>query len=224
MNVFKRIVFCTLLLAGSTICSGQEISIRGGYNMSRIIFKQESRTIEGVQSNPGFNLGTIIAFPLKGRLSLETGLLFTSKGFQQKGVDPSGTLYYSFKRDMYYLEVPVLMKGSFPVGKVELFGMIGPYVAYGLYGYDHTTGTGEYSSAVEKTSVKWGNDEYYKLDRLDYGPKFGAGININKFQLGVSYGLGLKNYSNISTLKQKNRVVEIYIACKIVSLKRTPKN
>jgi len=224
MNVFKRIVFCTLLLKGSSICFGQEISIRGGYNLSKISFKQENRKIEGVQNNPGFNAGPIIAFPLKGRLSLEAGLLFTSKGFQQKGVDPSGTLYYSFRRDMYYLEVPVLMKGSFTVGKVELFGMLGPYVAYGLYGYDHTTGTGEYSSAVEKTSVKWGNDEYYKLDRLDYGPKFGAGININKFQLGVSYGLGLKNYSNISTLKQKNRVVEIYIACKIVSLKRTPKN
>lgn len=224
MHVFKRLVFCTLLLAVSTICSGQEISIRGAYNLSEISFKQGSRKIEGVYNNPGFNVGPIIAFPLKGKLSLETGLLFTKKGYQQKGVDPAGTVYYEFIRDAYYLEVPVLMKVSFPVGSIELFGMIGPYVAYGLYGYDCTKGTGMYYNPAGKTSIKWGNDALYKLDRLDYGPKFGAGIKVNKLQLGVSYGLGLENYSNISTLKQRNRVVEFYIACKITSLKRNAQN
>lgn len=224
MNVFKRLVFCTLLQVVSTICSGQEISILGGYNLSEMSFKEGSRKIEGGQLNPGFNLGPVIAFPLKGRLSLETGLLFTLKGYKQTGGDPTGSVYYTFIRDMYYLEVPVLMKASFPVGKVELFGMIGPYVAYGLYGYDSLRGSGELFVPQEKTAIKWGNDAEYKLDRLDYGPKFGAGIKLNKLQLGVSYGLGIKNFSNNPVLKQKNRVVEFYIACKIISLKRKAQN
>jgi len=220
MIVLKRFVLCALLLAGSNMCIAQEISFRGGYNSSKISFKEGSEVIEGVQQNPGFSLGPIIAFPLYSNLSLETGMIFTSKGFKQTGGDPSGAVNYTFTRNMYYLEVPVLLKASIPVGKTELFGMIGPYVAYALYGNESTAGSGPLFTPMDKTAVKWGNDAYYKLDRLDYGPKFGAGINIKKIQLGIVYGIGLKNFSNNGILKQRNRVLELFIAYKIKSLKR----
>ena len=219
MNVLKSIVFCTFLLTGSNICSAQEISIRGGFNLSQISFKEGSKVIEGVKLNPGFNLGPVIEFPLNGKLSVETGILFTTKGYKQKGGDVTGDINYTITRNFYYLELPFLMKASFQVGKTELFGMIGPYIAYALFGNEYTTGSGPLFTPQEKTPVKWGNDAYYKLDRLDYGPKFGGGIKLDKIQLGVSYGLGLKNFSNNGILKQKNRVLEIYIAYQIKSLK-----
>lgn len=83
MIVLKRVVLCALLLAGSNLCIAQEISFRGGYNSSKISFKEGSEVIEGVKQNPGFSLGPFIAFPLNGKLSLETGMIFTSKGFKQ---------------------------------------------------------------------------------------------------------------------------------------------
>ena len=221
MIVLKRVVLCALLLTGSYMCIAQEISIRGGYNSSKINFKEGSKVIEGGQQNPGFNLGPIIAFPLNGKFSVETGILFTSKGYKQTGGDASGAVNYTFIRDMYYLEVPVLLKASFPVGKVKLFGMVGPYVACALFGTDMTKGSGTLFTPMDKTAVKWGNDAYYKLDRLDYGPKFGAGINIKMIQLGVAYGIGLRNFSNNGILKQRNRVLELFIAYKI-KLKSLP--
>jgi len=39
-------------------------------------------------------------------------------------------------------------------------------------------------------------------------------------QLGIAYGIGLKNFSNNGILKQRNRVLELFIAYKIKSLKR----
>ena len=96
--------------------------------------------------------------------------------------------------------------------------MVGPYIAYALFGNESMTASVDIFPPEPNSSIKWGSDAYYKLDRLDYGPKFGGGIKIDKFQLGISYGLGLKNFSNNGILKQKNRVLEIYLAYKIKSL------
>jgi len=190
--------------------------------LSEISFKEGSKVIEGIKQNPGFNLGPVIEFPLKGKLSVETGLLFTAKGYKKTGgLDLTGDVNYTITNNFYCLEVPVLMKASFPVGKAELFGMVGPYIAYALFGNKSATVSGASFTPDPKLDIKWGSDAYYKLDRLDYGPKFGGGIEFDKLQLGVSYGLGLKNFSNNGILKQKNRVLEIYVAYRIKSLKKT---
>ena len=219
MNIFKKIGFCTLLMIGSYICSAQEISLRGGFNLSQFNYKAEGEVVhkDGQVFNPGFNVGPILELPIKNVLSLETGILFTTKGNKLTGANK-----YLFKETMYYLDVPVLLKATMPVKKMKIFGMAGVYVGSALYG--NRLAEGEVNSVLTrmKVDIKWG-DKSNEYDRIDYGLKFGAGVKVRRTQIGASYEIGLHDFWNDDLYKVRNRVLEFYIAYQIKELKRVDK-
>lgn len=224
MNVFKKIIFAALILAGSNMCFAQEISIRGGLNLSQFQFKMGDIVShrEGTKLNPGFNIGPIIDIPLQNIFSVETGILFTSKGHKISGNPFQGVNNYLFQRNTFYLDFPVLLKVSIPIKKTKIFAMAGGFAGGALYG--NIIAEGENNSVMErfKNKIEWGSkpNEY---DRFDYGLKAGIGIKIRKYQIGASYELGLKNFSNDMTFELRNRVLEFYIAYQIKELKRKQK-
>ena len=225
MNVLKKIIFAVLFLAGSYICSAQEISIRGGFNLSQFQFKMGDVVShrEGTKLNPGFNFGPIIDIPLKKMFSLETAVLFTSKGHKISGDPLQGVNNYLFQRNTFYLDLPILLKVSFPIKKSTVFAATGGFAGYGLYG--NIIAEGEENSAMKrfKNKIQWGSksNEY---DRFDYGLKFGAGVKVRKFQIGAFYELGLKDFSNDMVFELRNRVLEFYIAYQIKKIGKSKKH
>lgn len=216
MNVFKKLTFATLLLVGSNICFAQEISIRGGFNLAGFNIKAGNHIIhrEGTKLNPGYHVGPIIELPIKNIFSFETGILFTLKGYKLSG-DIAGVKDYLYKYNMFYLEVPGMLKATYPIGKTKIFGMAGGYVANALYGHFIAGGVVNSENQHIKTNIRWGNTD--GMDRIDYGLKFGVGLKIRKCQFGASFGLGLKDFGNEGTIKNRNRVLEFYMAYKIKS-------
>jgi hypothetical protein len=220
MNVFKKLTFVTLLLVGSNLCFAQEISIRGGFNLSEFNLKAGDHVIhrEGTKLNPGYHVGPIVEFPIKSIFSFETGILFSLKGYKLSG-DIAGVENYLFKFNMFYSEVPVMLKATYPIGKTKIFGMAGGYAASALWGHIITGGIVNSVEHHDKNKISWGNTEG-KLDRMDYGLKFGVGLKIKDCQFGASYGIGLKDFWNGGTIKNRNRVLEFYMAYKIKSFKQ----
>ncbi|MCX6219533.1 MAG: porin family protein [Bacteroidia bacterium] len=218
MNIFKKIIFVTsLLIVVSNISSAQELGIRGGFNLAKISYKAGDKVIHphGYKYNPGFNVGPIIELPLKSLFSLESGVLFTLKGLKESYSSNN----YLNKINLFYAEMPVLFKLSYPIGKTSVFLAAGGYVATGLFGY--YVGAADVNSVRVQTheNVHWGNSEN-TTKRLDYGLKFGAGLKIKVFQLGTSYGYGLLDIMNDRSLKYRNRVLEFYVIYKVKSFKK----
>ena len=215
MGVLKKIVFAALLMVGCKFSFAQEISLRGGFNLSQFQYQLGNEAIhkEGTKLNPGFNIGPIIDFHLKKMFSLETGILFTSKGHKLSGNPLEGVNHYLFQYNIYYLDLPVLLKASIPIKKTKYFVMAGGYIGNALYG--NIIAEGEENSVIKRieNNIHWGN-KANEFDRFDYGLKFATGIKINKFQVGASYEMGLKNFSNDMLLELRNRVLEFYLAYK----------
>jgi len=216
----KKIVFAALLLVGSNICSAQEISIRGGFNLSQFQFKIGDIVShrDGTKLKPGFNVGPIIDIPLQNILSIETGILFTSKGNKISGNPLQGVNNYLFQKNTFYLDFPILLKTTVPIKKIKIIAMAGGYAGCALYG--NAIAEGEENSELIhlENKIHWGSkpNEY---DRFDYGLKFGAGIKVRKYQIGAFYELGLKNFSN-SGFEMRNRVFEFYLAYTLKELKK----
>lgn len=218
MNEFKRIVFAMLLLFGSNICFAQEISIRGGFNLSKFNIKEGEKVTyyDGTTFNPGFNIGPILELPLINLISLETGIIFTSKGNK---ITITGANKYLFKENMYYLDIPVLLKVSMPVRKTKTFIMAGGYAGSALFGNRYGEWVSNSVLKRERTNIQWGN-ELNEYNRLDYGLNFGAGFKIQKFQIGALYKHGLNNVRNDDPWKTNNRTIEFYIAYQIKKFKK----
>jgi hypothetical protein len=224
MNLFKKIIIAALLFVGNNICSAQEISFRGGFNLSQFQFKIGDIVShrEGTKPNPGFNLGPIIDIPLQNIFSVETGILFTSKGNKISGNPLQGVKNYLFQKNTFYLDFPILLKATIPINKIKVFAMTGGYVGSALYG--NSIARGEENLVIKhfKNKIEWGNkpNEY---DRVDYGLKFGAGIKVRKYQIGAFYEIGLKDFSNDMMYELRNRVLEFYIAYQVKEFKKVEK-
>jgi hypothetical protein len=150
----------------------------------------------------GFNLNFIVDIKLNSSLSLSSGMSFSQKGFRQ-------TLYYQYSpftsaemtSHINYLEMPVYIKISTNLTKINFFYGIGPYFSYGLNGKVSTL-TADSSYTEE---IKWAKSRgliendlpntygYTSIKRFDYGIGNMAGLKYKQLFLTLDYRYSLKN-------------------------------
>jgi outer membrane protein W len=166
---------------------------------------------DNYKMNPGFHVGATMDFSLSDLLSIETGLLLTTKGVkieeEEMGFKISG------KGNLYYLDIPITVKLGYDLGGAKIYGAIGPYVGMGLSGKTEATFSYQGSEETESEDVSWGSGDTDDLKRLDVGLTFGGGVEISAIQIGVSYDLGMSNisaYTDYGT-SSKNRVLKFSI-------------
>jgi hypothetical protein len=111
---------------------------------------------------------------------------------------------------MDYLDIPVNLKVSQKMeNDMRIFATAGPYLGIGLAGKVKANAGGQ--TVDEK--ITWGSDEDSMYKRLEAGATFGAGVEINMIQLGISYDLGLSNTSAVTDdgYSSKNRILRFSV-------------
>lgn len=211
MNVFKKLIFSALFFAGSYSCFAQEISIRGGLNLSQMPTKWDGKvTDRNSEQKSGYHIGPIINFPIKNLWSFETGLLYTTKGLRE--TQANNKTKSLIKANINYIEIPLMLKASFPFRNTTIFGSAGGYIASGLFGsilsMEDINGT---NGSWQK--IVWG-DESDALKRLDYGLSFGIGIKSKAIQYGICYEMGMSDLviPDPSLSKTYNRTLQLYVS------------
>lgn len=210
MNLIKKIVFCTLLLGISFICTAQEISIRGGLNISQIeLFNFDSQQYTLLKL--GYRVGPCFNIPINKALSIETGVFYSTKGFRHKhtesdetGSDEISTLA---RLNLAYLETPLALKVKIFSRDLTLYGFGGGYFAPALIGSLY--GRIEDGDGFRE-KITWKRGGEYSLKRFDYGATMGFEVQKDKFRMGISYSLG---FANLSYTNQPayNKNLELYL-------------
>jgi hypothetical protein len=223
MGKIVRLGFALLLLANCQGAFAQWYGVKAGNNQSKILyFDKEGVKSDAFTANSGYHLGMMGGFRIFRTLSMETGFLFSEKGYEKSSNTTIQGEAYDIKTvgTFNYAEIPVTVKASFKAGKAKVFGAVGPYIGFGA--------GGEYESA--RTSVEtgrtstyfrnyqWGSDvktDSYKM--LDLGLNLGTGIDFKKIQMSVTYGMGFRNITEIPENNGKvyNRVLGLTMVYKL---------
>ena len=210
----KKVMRFLLVILISLLCFesfAQTFGIKGGLNLSNMLMESDGDK-EDLKMNPGFHIGGIVDFQFTDLLSLETGLILDTKGF--KFEDEGSGYSYQEKLNLFYLDIPIVLKVSFDVGSnVKIFGAAGPYIGVGLTGKWKSVYEDQGNEDTDEEKVEWGNTDDDHLKRLDYGLVFGGGVEISAFIVGISYDLGLANISAYTDYdaKIKNKVLRVSI-------------
>ncbi len=210
MNVTKKIIISLILLAVFFVSAAQEISIRGGLNLSQMLEKLDGQLItDDPKLKSGFSFGPTVGFPINKFLSFETGILYSSKGLYRKGTYGPNEPIYSWLLNIAYLETPLSIKAKLHIKNFEIFGTAGGYFASGLYG-----------SLIEREDISNKQGTWYKvkwdgegisINRIDYGLDLGIGAKLKTFELGICYQIGIANLTNTdSKVSGYNRNIEVY--------------
>ena len=208
------------------------ISENGTFNSSEI--QSEQKRVFG------HHIGITMDIPFSEKLSLQPSVLYSTKGnkynysYSQNSLSFVSSFETSQEIKLSYLEIPIHLKLSFPVGKFKIFGAFGPYIAFGVAGSINFENSSNYNgnsySYKNESDVNWGSptstnsngfditpnrDQTY-LKRLDYGMGYGLGFEVSSLQIMASYNEGLLNiYSiddNLPNNSVKNNVIRISVA------------
>lgn len=196
---------------------GQRMGIKGGLNFSKIAYKQFSENLSAsFCTNTGFHIGPFYEIAISDYFSLESALLLNSKGFRY-GEDRTALeekINYDHDVNLYYLDLPINLKGRYSFDYFSVFVSTGPYVGVGLFGKEKQGPTLNEQREEDVREIVWGDDPLSDFKRYDYGIQLGTGIEAGQLSLGVNYNYGLANISpdKINGLKINNRVINVSLA------------
>lgn len=161
------------------------IDIHGGLSLATLggtAIKSE----DSLKSNIGFEIGAGYDYELSSTFSARPEINLIQKGY---GVSYGDGVDGSF--NMYYIEVPLLMKASTDIGNIRSNLVAGPSVAVNV----GNTVEAHYQNSSYSVSAD-SSDSGFK--KLDYGLQFGGGVevptnNSNAIVADLRYDLGLAN-------------------------------
>lgn len=172
---------------------------KAGLNLSTMTLKYSGVSLDP-KTKAGFNAGVVSEIPLAGNLFLQPGIMYSAKGSKYSIAGTDMSISPSF------LEIPVNGLYKFDLGSAKLLMFAGPYFAFGI--------GGSYETPTESGDISYGSGEDHDMKSFDLGLNFGAGAEINNFQLTFQYGLGLTNLSPVSDndAEMKTGVIGISMA------------
>lgn len=208
------------------------IYLRGGYNAANISVTKDGGTNDA-KTLSTFHIGATADIPLAPILSFQTGLLLNGKGskstYYADGSNHSDN-YVKSTFNPLYLELPANLVLKFPVGTgARLYVGAGPYAAAGIGGKSKVessfagvkTSSSENIQFNDDNPLTGGQEEarYDRLKRFDFGINALAGVEINRFMVGVNYGLGLtkinSTQTNNTTDNNKYRTLSVGVGVKL---------
>lgn len=229
----KKLIFAILILSivFSSELLSQSISFRAGLNIAKMTSGVDDLDLETAnsliyndyKSQYGIQFGMFYDFYITNNISIESGLMYSSKGGEMRKNYDYPSLYgiYVLKINLNYIELPIVAKYTHEFGKIKVFVSGGGYLGMGLTGeiYELRDVNGNYGEIRE--SVIWVQKDYglitnhYK--REDIGLIFGAGVDYSHLLIGLNFSFSLKNISPYGDNGHyiKNQVFSIYLGYRL---------
>lgn len=165
---------------------GVGMDVRGGVNISNMVYVPYSDGQYALDRMPGFNAGANVSFQFLEGLAIETGLGLTTRGGKDNLL---GNKYFPV-----YLRVPLVL--SLKVGVVD---DVQAYINFGGYGAFGAFGTAKSGRLVMSF---FGDGADSVASRPDAGLTAGFGVTVfDRFRIGFLYDYGLVNIANGATRK-----------------------
>jgi hypothetical protein len=203
--------------------------IRGGANFANISVTDNGR-VDEANMLTSFHAGIGIDAPLASVLSLQTGLLLSGKGSETESGQPANPTYLKATSNPLYVELPLNLVVKMPLTEyTRIYVGAGPYAAMGVGGKNKVEGKVIGIPTNSERDIVYSDDNpftrpeenagYGKLKRFDYGVNAQAGLDFNKFAIGVNYGYGFakinSNTNNNSNDEGKHRVLAVSLGIKL---------
>jgi hypothetical protein len=234
----KKLSFTLCLITMTSILLHAQFQFgpKLGLNLANCAFNfKESDWEPETKMRLAFAIGGVIDYGFSDAFSLQSGLMFSGKGFSvdlDKMSNDYETNYDGYERAILnYLELPI--HAAYKIKGFQIYA--GPYIAFGIGGkdkwdYSYTDMFGEKQSEKDETKlkpkmgeVKEGDlgDNESAYNGLDYGIDFGLGYQIKSILINAGYSLGLGNitpkYEGSSkddrkNIKFSNRVITVSVS------------
>ena len=170
--------------------------VRGGYQAANITGSSfDTKIANGARA--GVSADITVYDGGMSRISIQPGVDFAMKGYKVGEIKKDDKIGASSTTNLYYVDIPVLANFAFDLGNdLGVFVNAGPYLGVGVGG--KTTMEGKFFGFDGKSDkdIKPFDQDNGFLNRLDWGAQVGAGVEYNRFQVGVGTQFGIGDIRN----------------------------
>lgn len=216
-----------------------KFGIKGGVNLANVSQNYEDSDDEiNTKSRLALNLGVTVDYAISEEVSLQSGLLFSGKGFALNlkepydGYEVEGIIKGYNRLALNYIEIPVNV--AYKIKDFQIYA--GPYLAVGISGenkYDYSLtntdgvntytfsdrGDYTYKPIFGEANAADFSDDSEPFRALDYGLNLGVGYDVGPVVVSLGYSLGLGNITpkyegstaDPSDSKLSNRVLNVSV-------------
>jgi hypothetical protein len=169
----------TAVFSTQSFSQSVKLGIEGGLNMSNSSFTPELQS----SSRTGMMVGGFAEIKVSPVLSIKPGVRYIMKGFSTPNNLGTQTAY-----KVNYIEIPALLKVTFPLSQVKPYLEAGPSISLRVSANAEQTGLQQ----VQESDVS------QVFESTEFGLYFGSGLdfrvgsNVEMFT-SFGYGLGLSN-------------------------------
>ncbi len=191
----KRLFFFLIFISCAGAARGQA-GIQLGWNVAGQRFTYDGKA-ESRSAKMGLNAGIVYRFWSMSRVVMEPSLIFTRKGARDNDPVPRfqttvfNNDYEQIRMDYLQASLPILYRQPLTIFTDATIGG-GPFVSY-LTGAKQRIGLVNGSEASVFPRV--GSREEDHIRRLDAGLRFAGGLHVGRWNLSLTYDLGLANIS-----------------------------
>lgn len=197
------ILLAICLTTSFTLEAQTRIGLRGGLQLSDIRSQPDDRAglDDETKMRMGYQLGVVLDYSFNKVLFFQPGLLLNSKGSRVIYTDNLLGTKTTIQNNPIYVEMPLLLGFRLGLENFKLFGVAGPYMAYGVAGKSSF----KFESPIpafnvnSEGAIKWGSEtspsDPRDLRRFDMGLTIGAGVELRNTQIGLYYSPGVFNIS-----------------------------
>ncbi len=232
----KKLSFTLCLITMTSILVHAQLQFgpKLGLNLANCAFNiKDSDSDPETKMRLAFAIGGVIDYGFSDAFSLQSGLMFSSKGFSRDLDEWADEFNYDgySRYILNYLEIPITV--AYKIKGFQIY--TGPYIAFGIGGknkWDYTytiNGAEESEKDDSKIKPKMGEvkeedlgDDESAYSAFDYGLNFGLGYQIKSILINAGYSLGLGNINpgydyedfdyDRSDYKYSNRVISISVS------------
>jgi len=201
-----KLIYVIALILLAQFANAQTFGIKGGLNFSSMKFS-EGGTGYTPSILAGMQFGPVAEFKLNHSLFLNTGVLYSLKGFNLKSVSDDQVQNASFfngKAKLSYFELPVNLAYKMKLkNNYQFIVQGGPYAALSAGG------------TIKKPGYPLQDVyQYHYLNSYDYGVGAGVGIEKGPLVASLNYEYGLLNLNSNSAIPAtfNNRTLQLSIA------------
>ena len=190
--LFALSLICSLFASAQT-----RIGLRGGLQLADMRSQPDDRTnlTDETKMLFGYQAGVVLDYSFNKVMFFQPGLLINSKGSKTISRNNLLNTTTTTKNNPMYAELPLMFGVRFGLQNLKIFGMAGPYLAYGFAGKSSSKTENPFPSPSTESegSIRWGNESSDDLRPFDLGLSFSAGIELGNTQIGLYYNPGFTN-------------------------------
>ena len=183
-SVVLSAVFCLMTI--TSINAQIRFGVKAGGNFSNLYVggNKTGTSSDQYKGRFSYHFGGVMEYSLNRTFSIQPELLYLNHGSNMKDNNSFGMKDGHITLNT--LQLPVNLKAAFDISNNRIFVYGGPYLSYHMYG--KARGKLDGSKKASDIELFSRNDG---MKRWDYGVGIGAGMEIDKFTIGIGNQIGI---------------------------------